>query len=218
MAQKGFVSVALAILVLVVLSLVGYIVLVKRLKETKLSMISGLGNRPSSWRTYENKKFGFKFNYPSSFRVRSRGPNEVQKALEHGEMISGTIPPSYDTIIFSDATGKKKFDVIVFTTEDKISINAYKNNSLSIGSDCDARGIESSGEPVLLNMNGISVLEVQVRQFESHKSYDAGCFYFKNAKGYLTVFNIADFTREADFLNVFNFVHDQILPTLNLMD
>ncbi len=33
-------------------------------------------------------------------------------------MISGTIPPSYDTIIFSDATGKKKFDVIVFTAED----------------------------------------------------------------------------------------------------
>jgi len=128
-------------------------------------------------------------------------------------MISGTVPGSYDTIIFSDSANKKQFDVVIQGTKEEISPVGFKGY-LSMGSTCDTRWIDSVSEgPTLINKNGVPILEVQVISGGPRGGSSAGCYYFKNSKGDLIIFNISS----SDFLNVFHLVSDKILPTLGLI-
>jgi hypothetical protein len=212
MNQKGFANItliALMVLVVVFTGVVGYLTLVK--KPTS--------DMTANWKIYRNEKFGFEFKYPTELEAISSGPNEEQKKLERGETISGTIPPSYDTITFFNAANKEQFNVVIFPArKDEVSPAGFKGY-LSMGSVCDTRWIDSvSGEPALLNKNGIPVLEAQVITGGSTGGSKASCYYFKTSGGNLVVFNISGFEQKSDFLNVFYIVGDKILSTLSLID
>lgn len=174
----------------------------------------------ADWKTYRNKEFGFEFMYPPELKFVSSGPNEVQKALDRGEMISGTAAPSYDTITFLNSENKEQFDATIFwIRDDEVSPDGFKEGYLWYGSDCDLRWNYPIIEgPTLVGENGISILEVQVlaaMPFEEYKY--RGCYYFKNSAGNVIVFGISSFEQKSDFLNVFHLTGDKILPTLRLI-
>lgn len=210
MKQKKFVNIALIILIIALIGVAGYLTLFKKSASTV-----------ANWKTYRNDKFDFEFKYPAELNAVSSGPNEEQKKLDRGEMISGTVFPRYDTIIFSDQANKRQFYVAIFPVRaDEISSAEFKNGYLSMGSACDKRWINPSSiseELTLVKKNGISVLEVQITAGGPKEGISAGCYYFKNSAGNLIVFNVSGFEQKTDFLNVFRLVGDEILPTLNLV-
>jgi len=67
-------------------------------------------------RTYKNEKYGFELKYPANLlSFSSKGPNTSQKDIDVGKEISGTAQPSYETLEFRDLSGKKKFEIGVFS-------------------------------------------------------------------------------------------------------
>lgn len=227
MKQKRFANIALVVLIIVLVSVASYFVLAKKSESTTQPHTISQ-NEIANWKTYRNDKFSFSFKYPASLVTVSSGPNDEQKKLERGETISGTVPPFYDTITFSDQTNKEQFNVVIFPVRsDEISLAGFKGHSdngviksgdLSRGSACDTRWVDSiSEEPTLVKKNGISVLEVQVIAGGPKEGVSNGCYYLKNAAGNLIVFNISGIAQKAEFLNIFRLVGDKILPTLNLL-
>lgn len=105
-----------------------------------------------------------------------------------------TLKVGTHTITFSDSANKEQFNVVIFSViKDEISLAGFKSY-LSMGSVCDTRWIDSvSGEPTLLNKNGIPILEVQVISGGPREGSNTGCYYFKNSGGNLVVFNISGF-------------------------
>lgn len=236
MNQKGFVKIAVVVLVVVLVGVVGYLILVKKptlptiMNQPQTPTTPSTQDTIANWKIYRNENFGFEFKYPPEFEMVSSEPNEEQKKLDRGETISGIVQPSYDTsyeiVTFYNFATKEQFDVVIFPIrEDEISPTGFINGNLDIGSHCYKGEIIEEG-PTLLNKNGIPVLEVRVVSGGSGGEGDSGCYYFKNSKGNLIVFNIEtgimyddpDFLQEfADFLNTFHFVGDQILSTLRLI-
>ncbi|KKS37752.1 MAG: hypothetical protein A3G49_05630 [Candidatus Sungbacteria bacterium RIFCSPLOWO2_12_FULL_41_11] len=66
------------------------------------------------WLEYKRPDFGFSFLYPPFLKASSMGSNFIQQKLDAGEMISGTIPPSFDTILFLDDKNNEWFLVEIF--------------------------------------------------------------------------------------------------------
>lgn len=72
------------------------------------------------WPTYFDPVYGFAFHYPPGYRVRYFGPNLSMRRLMAGEQISGTVPPSNQTIGFTRPRAPG-FHVIVFGQPAQIS-------------------------------------------------------------------------------------------------
>ena len=85
----------------------------------------------ASWKTYQNEEFGFQIKHPKSLILESKGSNLEQQKLEKGEAISGTVQPSYDTIVFFEQEDKEQFKIEVFHPYEKeISKKNYTDDYL----------------------------------------------------------------------------------------
>ncbi|MBN1263175.1 MAG: hypothetical protein JW991_02345 [Candidatus Pacebacteria bacterium] len=166
---------------------------------------------------YLNSQFGFEFLYPPNWQITSSGPNEEQQKLNRGETISGTNPPSLETITFSDSGLKELFNLVIFPAGETGISPAEFEEHLSLGSACDTRWIKSiNQEPTLTLRNGVLILSAQVTLGGAKEGELAGCYYFKNLKDHLITFNIAGLKEKSDFLEIFNLIGNQILPTLKM--
>jgi len=67
----------------------------------------------SRWPSYLDHAFGFGLRYPPGYRVKYYGPNLAMRDLMAGKQISGTVPPSRQTIGFSRSRAPG-FHVVVY--------------------------------------------------------------------------------------------------------
>lgn len=67
----------------------------------------------NNWSVYESRDPVFKFQYPPSYGFEVKGPNQTKLDLDAGKQISGTLPPSLQTIVFTSPY-LSDFEVVVY--------------------------------------------------------------------------------------------------------
>jgi hypothetical protein len=158
-----------------------------------------------NWKTYRNEEYGFEIKYPPEIAFFSRGPNYVQQALDRGETISGTVMPSYDTVIFSDSYNEIAKIEIFHIYEKEISKENYWADLHYYGP-CDIRW-EFKPEFFDFNLvNGIPILKVKGKDY---LNVSRSCYYLKNLSGNLIVLS----NYEEYKLDIFN----QMLSTFKFL-
>jgi hypothetical protein len=173
----------------------------------------------ANWKTYRNEEFGFEIKYPSTLKLSSMGPNLEQQKLERGETISGTVQPSYDTIVFSDEDDKEQFRVEIFHPYKK-DISEKNYGSLHLFGRCDLRWEFHPTSIQTKNINNIKILEVKGKELgPPYKKIPTllGCYYFKNHTENLIVLSTDDFENQLDFEKV-DSVLRKIISTLFLFE
>jgi hypothetical protein len=160
----------------------------------------------ANWKSYRNEKYGFEIKYPLGVTFSSQGPNYVQQALDRGETISGTVMPSYDTIIFSDSHNEIAKIEIFHVYEKEISKENYWAELHYYGP-CDTRWEFNPEVLDFDSVNGIPVLKVKGKDYLNASQ---SCYYLKNLSGNLIVLsNYKEYK-----LDIFN----QMLSTFRFLE
>jgi hypothetical protein len=153
-----------------------------------------IADATTSMSTYKNSQFNFQFNYPTKFSVSSSGPNNVEKDIEAGKTVSGTVLPTLDTITFNDSSGEKYFDVTIFpknSSKSDVTVDAYKKGYLSLGSACDTRWAQAAPFAATSSFQGVGpVVAAKTVSYVNATSlyHYAHCYYLKNNEGNRIVF------------------------------
>jgi len=184
-----------------------------------------LEDETANWQAYRNEEFGFEVKYPESLLASATGPNYVQQQLQKGEVISGTVQPSYDTIMFKakafQAEPRPQFEISIFyETEEPISVEGY-DSSLYLRGPCDLRWLETRPETVRnITIGNVGFLEVKVtgQAYATTESPSYfSCYYFKNYNNNLIVLSTAPYDNQLDAESV-DLLAQSVLKTLNLFE
>jgi len=148
------------------------------------------------WSVYKNTEYGFTIEYPENYSFLLTGPNEAQKALDRGEQISGTVQPSYETVIFQDEDKEMVAKIEIFHKYDKpISKKEYREGYLYSYGPCDFR---FGFEPIYSYYTSPIIFFKNLIVGGKKENNFLVCYYIKNEKGNLIVFS---FVKKEDNLD-----------------
>lgn len=79
--QKGFVSMVLIGVVIVLVAIGGYFVLSKKSNQSNNSKTSTATSTSANWKTYNNSKYGFEFQYPENWVISNCGTEKSESLV-----------------------------------------------------------------------------------------------------------------------------------------
>jgi hypothetical protein len=162
----------------------------------------------ANWETYRNQEYGFEVRYPLEFQFVSEGPNSAQQVLNKGEQISGTMQPSYDTIVFSDDTNEVVRIEIFNKYEGDFQEENYKEGYLYLFGPCDLRwGFEAK----FLNFNFVNNIKMLTVKGKNGEGNSQNCYYLENLAGNLIVISNKEYKSEIFnlMLSTFKFLEEK---------
>lgn len=160
----------------------------------------------AGWQTYRNEEHGFEIKYPSGFIFSSEGANFVQQTMDKGEQVSGTVQPSYDTIIFSDGNNELgRIEIFHKYAEDIIEENYKDKGYLYLFGPCDVRW---GFQPEVFSLNSINSVNLLTVKGKSQEDVSQNCNYLKNSDGNLIVLSDKDYKPDIfnQILSTFKFI------------
>lgn len=164
-------------------------------KQTKGSSIPTT-EPTANWKTYKNEYYKFEFRYPDFLTYKSSGPNDQMQRKLKGEIISGTVTPSFDTITFVNLEKSDIFYVEIFKgLENSIEEYDFQEDYLYLRGMCDLRWgfkLDSSEikDTAYEKVFVVSGYVVPNHGYVVSNQTRASCYYL-NAK-YLIVFSTRD--------------------------
>lgn len=198
-SKKGSTPIILPVLALILIVTLAGVYMYKYRKQNSSS------DSYKTWNTYNSKEYGFTVMYPQSWAVKSSGPNSSMQQKLNGEQVSGTLVPSYDTLVFS-GQGAGKVLIDIFDPYNKpLTVQSFNNDYLYTMGPCDLRSdfvLENSAN---LSISGNNSLKVQGKIGQDSIT----CYYIENtkeAKNYLLVVSSAPSATEADKSTMENIV------------
>ncbi|MDP3990887.1 MAG: hypothetical protein Q8P63_01155 [Candidatus Nealsonbacteria bacterium] len=156
--------------------------------------VTKTSNETADWQTYKNDEYGFEIKYPSEFTFSSEGPNSVQYTIDRGEQISGTVQPSYDTIIFFDGNNEvDRVEIFHKYAKDILEENYQDKEYLYLFGPCDIRW---GFQPEVFNLNSINNVDILIVKGKNQEDVSQTCGYLKNSDGNLIVISNKEYKSE----------------------
>lgn len=171
----------------------------------------------SGWKTYRNDEFGFEVKHPSGSNASRLGPNYVQQQKDRGEVISGTVVASLDTIVFSEDSQEEIFRIEIFASASKaLSQESYEDDYLDVLGPCDRRADFTPVSFKEINVDSVLSLKVAgtgriIRPGERDERI-LTCVYTKNlSDNLLVISSYSDAETIDQILSTFIFITNQNL-------
>jgi len=138
--------------------------------------ITPISGPTANWETYENDIYNYSIKYPPDYEIELIGPNIFQEMLNKGETISGTNPPSFETVIFKDQYNNISIRLITYhPLQDIFRLNIDP----PIGGAC---GSQFANETITDELTSIGEMKIRERaQAWDNEKYTINyCFLSKN--------------------------------------